>query len=81
MERREAEELARRLSNEHPDRATHTWLPRETDDGWAVVKVAMPTGTKRDPLKATIEAKPRPPQSDDAPPWRSTNVPPYVGGG
>ena len=43
MTRDEATETARRLGEEHADRATHRWMPREADNGeWSVVKVAMP---------------------------------------
>jgi hypothetical protein len=81
LDRAEAERACQRLSREHPDRASHTWIAREQSPGdWSVAKIRLPAGVKRDPLRATIEAKPRPPQSDDAPLWRSSNVPPYVGG-
>jgi hypothetical protein len=65
----------RRLSAEHPDKATHSWLPRELADGeWTVVKVGVPT---RRPLGTTQEAKPRPPQAEDPRPalWRDVGGP------
>jgi len=66
MTRDEATQTAKRLGAEHPDRATHRWLPREAENGeWSVVKVAMPGGASIDPLKATVETKPKPPQPDD----------------
>lgn len=75
MTRDEALAEIRRLSDEHPDRATHSWLPRERTDGdWTVVKVgaigARPLGTQQ-------EAKPRPPQADDPRPafWRDVGGP------
>ena len=79
MDRAEAEELAARYNREHPDRETHTFLAREMQNGeWEVVKVNVP---RRGPTTATVEAKPRPPQSDDAPLWQSTGgVPPGVAG-
>ena len=65
MTRDEATETARRLGQEHPDRATHRWMPLEADNGeWSVVKVAMP-GASIDPLKATVETKPKPAEPDD----------------
>jgi hypothetical protein len=78
MTREEAEALRKRLQAEHEDRATHTWMLREKAPGdWETVKVPLPPRT---PLRATVEAKPRPPQSDDAPLWQSTGgVPPGVG--
>jgi hypothetical protein len=80
MNREEARQECERLRREHPERATHTWIPRETDGEWAVVRVPLPPGMRRDPLKATVEAKPRPPRSDDAPPWHAGGVPPYASG-
>jgi len=65
----------RRLATEHPDRATHSWLPRELADGdWTVVKVAVPSAR---PLATAQEAKPRPPQADDPRPalWRDVGGP------
>jgi len=68
------------MRREHPDRATHTWIPREADGEWQVVRIPLPPGMRRDPTRATIEAKPKPPQSDDAPPWQAGGVPPYAAG-
>jgi hypothetical protein len=78
MTRDDAEALRIQLQAEHEDRATHTFMLREAGQGeWEVVKVSLPP---RAPLRATVEAKPRPQQSDDAPPWQSTGgVPPGVG--
>lgn len=66
---------AARLMREHPDRATHSWLPREAaPDDWKVVKIGVP-GSR--PLGSTQEAKPRPPQADDPRPpmWRDVGGP------
>ena len=66
MTREEATHTAKRLGAEHPDRATHRWMPRESEaGGWSVVKVAMPGGASIDPLRATVETKPKPPEPDD----------------
>lgn len=66
MTRDEAESLAQKLDREHPDRTTHRWFARQGEgDGWEVVKVRLPEGMKRDPLKETIEAKPKPSPADD----------------
>ena len=70
---------ARRLSEEHPDRATHSWLPRKDEQGeWTVVKLGVPAAR---PLGTTEESKPRPPQADDPRPamWRDVGGP-YLGG-
>jgi hypothetical protein len=81
MDREEARRECERLRREHPERATHTWIPREVDGGWQIVRAPLPPGMRRDPLKATTEAKPKPAQSDDAPPWHSAGgVPPYAAG-
>jgi hypothetical protein len=76
--RAEAQEHCRRLAAEHPDRETHAWFAREGPPGeWSVAKVPLPPSVKRDPLKASIEAKPRPPEADDPRSAIARNVPPY----
>jgi hypothetical protein len=78
MTRDEATAAAKRLSAEHPDRETHAWIAREAAaDRWEVVKVRVPGGARRDPLEATTEAKPKPPQADDPRPAIFQNIPPY----
>ena len=75
MTRKEALDEARRLSEEHPDRATHSWIPREGADGrWTVAKRAIPSQRPRGTLQ---ESKPRPPQADDPRPalWRDVGGP------
>ncbi len=83
VDRDAAEHECKRLHEEHPERATNQWIPRQAANGeWEVVRVPLPAGLRRDPLKATVEAKPKPQQSDDGPLWRSAGgVPPYVGPG
>ncbi len=76
MTREQAEERARRLTAEHPDRRTHRWVAREMGDGgWEVVKLAVPsTG----PTHPEVLAAERPPQPDDPRPAQQRNVPwPY----
>lgn len=78
MTREEAIAEAARLAREHPDRATHSWLPRELASGeWAVAKVGVPG---RGPIVNVQEAKPRPPHPDDPRPsiWRNVGGP-YAG--
>jgi hypothetical protein len=66
MTRAEAERERDRLTRDHPDRATHGWMAHSDAAGdWSVVKVSLPPGARVDPLKATTEAKPRPPQTED----------------
>jgi hypothetical protein len=75
MTREEAIAEAARLAREHPDRATHSWLPREIAPGeWGVARVGVPG---RGPLVNVQEAKPRPPHPDDPRPahWRNVGGP------
>ncbi len=65
MSREEAEAEARRLSTEHPDRDSHHWLALERAGQWEVVKIALPPGKRIDPLTATVETEPEPPEPDD----------------
>jgi hypothetical protein len=66
MDRAEAEKTVSRLAKEHPDRQTHRWIAREeAGGGWEVVKVKMPPGMRVDPVKATVQSKPKPEQPDD----------------
>ena len=79
MTREEALAESRRLSEEHPDRTTHSWIVREADDGdWKVVKLGIPA---RRPLGTLQEAKPTPPVADDPRPalWRDVGGP-WAGG-
>ena len=80
MTRPEAERECERLAREHPDRATHRWIPREGEGGgWGIAKVRLPDGVRLDPLKTTTEAAPRPQQPDDPRQWRDTGGP-WIGG-
>jgi hypothetical protein len=82
MTRQEAEALCADNSEGHPERATHRWMAREREDGeWTVVKLRLPEGMRASrPLKATVEAKPKPPEPDDPRPayWRNVGGP-WVG--
>jgi hypothetical protein len=75
MTRAEAEAEVRRLAAGHPDRATHRFFAREADGGWQVVRIPVPPGTRVDPLKATIEAKPKPSPADDPRSVPARNMP------
>jgi hypothetical protein len=75
MTRDEALAETRRLAEEHPDRATHSWIARETGDGdWTVVKLSVPAAK---PTGTIQESKPRPPSADDPRPalWRDVGGP------
>jgi hypothetical protein len=75
MTRDEAITECSRLAREHPDRAAHSWLPRELAPGeWAVVRVGVP---RANALGTMQESKPRPPQADDPRPamWRDVGGP------
>jgi hypothetical protein len=77
--REEAEREAAKLSEQHPERETHAWFARQDATGeWSVVKVRMPGSQIHG--KATVEAKPKPPQADDPRPamWRDVGGP-YAG--
>jgi hypothetical protein len=54
---------------------SQTWLLRERDGDWGVVKVDIP-GARRPKLTPTIEAAPNP-QADDPRPAGQRNIPPY----
>jgi len=76
--REEATAEAARLTREHPNRATRSWLAREATPGeWTVVRIGRPS---RGPTVDTQESKPRPPQADDPRPafWRDVGGP-YAG--
>ena len=79
MTREDALAECRRLSEEHPDRTTHSWIVREAGDGdWTIVKLGIPA---RRPLGTLQEAKPKPPVADDPRPalWRDVGGP-WAGG-
>ena len=65
MDRAEAENRAAGLNREHPDRARYRWMARESAGDWEVVRLAIPGGIRLDPLKETVEARPRPAPADD----------------
>jgi hypothetical protein len=78
MTREEAEHVRERLSREHPDRTTHTWIARQDSTGdWSLAKIRLPDGVKLDPLKATVEAKPKPREAEDPRPPFFCDIPPY----
>ena len=79
--RGEAEERARRLQGEDPDRFTHRFVARELQDGaWSVAKLLLPEQLRRSPLRAAVEAKPRPPTGDDGRSGHERRAPGLPGG-
>jgi hypothetical protein len=78
--RTEAEERARRLQAEHPDRATHRFVARRSDAGdWEVVRVPMPAAG-HGPLAPTLGAKSQPFPRDDPRTGNEIRMPGLPGG-
>jgi hypothetical protein len=66
MTRAEAEERARTLQVEDPQRDTHRFIARPAPDGgWQVVKVEVPQHLRHDKLTPTVETRPQPSFQDD----------------
>ena len=42
MTEQEAKERCRQLSEEHPDRFTHQWVPTRRGSEWTVAKIGVP---------------------------------------
>ena len=72
MNREEAEVRKRELAAADPE---HTWLVRERDGEFEVVKVALP-GPRRPKLTPTTEAAPNP-QADDPRTAGERLIPPF----
>ena len=70
MNEREARQRCEQLQAEHPDRATHTWVPVPAENGeWAVAKIDLLPGAPATGTETRAEPKP---QADDPrvlPPW------------
>ena len=78
MTRDQAEERARQLQAEHPERH---FAAREVADGaWEVASVLVPEALRREPLTETIEATPRPSPPDDPRTGHERRVPGTAGG-
>ncbi|MCB0876235.1 MAG: hypothetical protein KDB46_08575 [Solirubrobacterales bacterium] len=75
--REEAEEACGRLARTHPDRKTHSFLPRRRGDGWAVAKVALAPPAHQ--LGTETRADERPPTPDDPRSAHYRNAGPYAG--
>ncbi len=74
-----AAQEAERLNREHPERDSFSWVPFERGTEWSVAKVRLTPGLRRAGLEETVEAQPKPPESDDPRPssWRA--APPFGG--
>jgi hypothetical protein len=80
MTRAEAEERARLLQAEDPDRATHRFVARRAaGDDWEVVKVQLP-GAGHGPLTPTVGSGPRPSPADDPRTGHERRAPGFPGG-
>jgi hypothetical protein len=81
MTRSEAEERARQLQAEDPERATHRFFARESAGGeWEVARVEIPPQIRRGTLTETVEAKPRPSPADDPRTGNERRLPGLPGG-
>jgi hypothetical protein len=74
MNRAEAADRAASLNAEHPERTRYRWMARETDGTWQIVRMAIPGGVRLDPLKESIESRPRPQPAEDPRPLFDKNV-------
>jgi hypothetical protein len=80
MTRAEAEERARTLQAEDPQRDTHRFIARPAPDGdWQVVKVELPE-MRHGKLTPAIEARPRPSHADDPRTGHEQRAPGFPGG-
>jgi hypothetical protein len=82
MTKADAENRARELNREHPERDRYRWSARESGEAWEVVRLAIPGAIRLDPLTATVESRPRPEPREDPRTSYDRNVGgPWVGGG
>jgi hypothetical protein len=78
MTREQAEERARLLATDHPERH---YVARQTAGGnWEVASVELPPELRRVPLTPTIDASPRPSPADDPRTGAERRVPGLPGG-
>ena len=78
MTRQQAEDRARQLQAEHPER--HFAARESAGGGWEIASVLLPPELKRVPLTPTIEARPRPSLPDDPRTGHERRVPGTPGG-
>ena len=58
-----AKELCAHFGATHAERETHQWMPRRTEHGWQVIKIALPP--PEEDLTAETHAAEKPDQADD----------------
>jgi hypothetical protein len=75
--REQAEQRARELRGEHPERH---YVAREVEGGWEVASIELPSELRRQPLTPTIDASPRPSPADDPRTGAERRVPGLPGG-
>jgi hypothetical protein len=63
MTEKEAHERCAELAAHSPERFTHSWVPREGDQGWTIVKLAVPAATSP-PITTTNPDRPQEAQED-----------------
>lgn len=81
MTRADAEERARQLQAEDPERASYRFVSREAAEGeWEVVRVGLPEALRRGELTPTIDASPQPSPGDDPRSGHERRVPGGPGG-
>jgi hypothetical protein len=81
MTRAEAEERARTLQAEDPQRDTHRFVARQSAAGdWEVAKVELPQQLRRGKWTPTVEARPRPSPADDPRSGHERRAPGFPGG-
>jgi hypothetical protein len=79
--RAEADERARMLQAEDPQRDTHRFIARPAPDGgWQVVKLELPQGLRHRKLTPMVEARPQPSHLDDPRTGHERRVPGSPGG-
>jgi hypothetical protein len=80
MTREEAEERARSLQAEDPERDRYRFVAREAAGEWEVTRVELPDALRRGKLTETIEAKPKPSPQDDPRTGNEQRMPGLPGG-
>jgi hypothetical protein len=81
MTQDQAQKHAAQLNAQRPEGDAGTWIATQGDDGWHTVRVSALGFKGVHPLKATVEAKPRPRDADDPRPTSFRDVGPWGIGG
>jgi hypothetical protein len=77
MERQAAEDRAKRLNAEHPERDRYRWAARPADDAWEVVRIDLPS--ERATATAQHAAEGPPTAEDPRPSYDRSVGGPWVG--